>query len=86
MGDAEKMVLDVYNHIMEEKEYVAAVVNDVLAMWFFGHDVDIKKHILFIKFYHSKNGIKIAENLDFPRFSPSFPYWGIGDSNPGQLD
>lgn len=32
MGDTEKMVLDVYNHIMEEKEDVTAVVNDVLAM------------------------------------------------------
>ncbi|EOT29425.1 hypothetical protein C805_00008 [Eubacterium sp. 14-2] len=32
MGDTEKMVLDVYNHIMEEKEDPAAVVNDVLAI------------------------------------------------------
>lgn len=32
MGDTEKMVLDVYNHIMEEKEDPAAVINDVLAM------------------------------------------------------
>lgn len=32
MGDTEKMVLDVYNHIMEEKEDAAAVVNDVLAI------------------------------------------------------
>lgn len=32
MGDTEKMVLNVYNHIMEEKEDVASVVNDVLAI------------------------------------------------------
>lgn len=32
MGDTEKMVLDVYNHIMEEKEDPAAVINDVLAV------------------------------------------------------
>ena len=32
MGDTEKIVLDVYNHIMEEKEDAAAVVNDVLAI------------------------------------------------------
>ena len=32
MGDTEKMVLDVYNHIMDEKEDAAAVVNDILAI------------------------------------------------------
>ena len=32
MGDTEKMVLGVYNHIMEEKEDAASVVNDVLAI------------------------------------------------------
>lgn len=32
MGDTEKMVLDVYNHIMDEKEDAAAVVNDILAL------------------------------------------------------
>lgn len=32
MGDTEKMVLEVYNHIMEEKEDPVAVINDVLAM------------------------------------------------------
>ena len=32
MGDTEKMVLNVYNHIMDEKEDAAAVVNDILAM------------------------------------------------------
>lgn len=32
MGDTEKMVLNVYNHIMEEKEDPAAVINDVLAI------------------------------------------------------
>ena len=32
MGDTEKMVLDVYNHIMDEKEDAAAVVNDILAV------------------------------------------------------
>ena len=32
MGDTEKMVLDVYNHIMDEKEDTAAVVNDILAV------------------------------------------------------
>lgn len=32
MGDTEKMVLEVYNHIMDEKEDAAAVVNDVLAI------------------------------------------------------
>ena len=47
MGDTEKMVLDVYNHIMEEKEDAAAVVNDVLAIWFWGHNADIRvnKHL-----------------------------------------
>lgn len=32
MGDTEKMVLDVYNHIIEEKEDAASVINDILAM------------------------------------------------------
>lgn len=32
MGDTEKMVLNVYNHIMEEKEDPAAVINDILAV------------------------------------------------------
>lgn len=32
MGDTEKMVLDVYNHIMEEKEDVTSVINDVLSV------------------------------------------------------
>lgn len=32
MGDTEKMVLDVYNHIIEEKEDPAAIINDVFAM------------------------------------------------------
>lgn len=32
MGDTEKVVLDVYNHIMEEKEDAAAVINEILAM------------------------------------------------------
>ena len=32
MGDTEKMVLEVYNHIMDEKEDTTAVVNDVLAI------------------------------------------------------
>ena len=32
MGDTEKMVLNVYNHIMEEKEDAAKVVNDTLAI------------------------------------------------------
>ncbi len=32
MGDSEKMVLDVYNHIMEEKEDPAAVVDSILAI------------------------------------------------------
>lgn len=32
MGDTEKVVLDVYNHIMEEKEDPANVINDILAM------------------------------------------------------
>lgn len=32
MGDTEKMVMEVYNHIMEEKEDTTAVVNDVLAI------------------------------------------------------
>lgn len=32
MGDTEKMVLEVYNHIMEEKEDPASIINDVLAM------------------------------------------------------
>ena len=32
MGDTEKMVLNVYNHIIEEKEDPASVINDILAM------------------------------------------------------
>lgn len=32
MGDTEKMVLEVYNHIMEEKEDPTAIINDILAM------------------------------------------------------
>lgn len=32
MGDTEKVVFDVYNHIMEEKEDAAAVINEILAM------------------------------------------------------
>ncbi len=32
MGDTEKVVLDVYNHIIEEKEDAASVINDVLAI------------------------------------------------------
>lgn len=32
MGDTEKIVLEVYNHIMEEKEDPASIINDVLAM------------------------------------------------------
>lgn len=32
MGDTEKMVLNVYNHIMDEKEDAANVINDILAM------------------------------------------------------
>lgn len=32
MGDTENMVLNVYNHIMEEKEDPASVINDILAM------------------------------------------------------
>jgi len=32
LGDTEKMVLEVYNHIIEEKEDAAGVVNDVLAI------------------------------------------------------
>ena len=32
MGDTEKIVLNVYNHIMEEKEDAAKVVNDTLAI------------------------------------------------------
>ena len=32
MGDTENMVLNVYNHIIEEKEDPAAVINDILAM------------------------------------------------------
>lgn len=32
MGDTEKMVLEVYNHIMEEKEDPASIINDILAM------------------------------------------------------
>lgn len=32
MGDTEKMVLNVYNHIIDEKEDAASVINDVLAV------------------------------------------------------
>ncbi len=32
MGDTEKMVLNVYNHIIDEKEDVDAVINDVMAI------------------------------------------------------
>ena len=32
MGDTEKMVLNVYNHIMDEKEDPAAVINNTLAI------------------------------------------------------
>lgn len=32
MGDTERIVMDVYNHIMEEKEDPAAVINDALAI------------------------------------------------------
>lgn len=32
MGDTEKMVLEVYNHIMEEKEDVTSVINEVLTV------------------------------------------------------
>lgn len=32
MGDTEKMVMDVYNHIIEEKEDPAGVINDILAV------------------------------------------------------
>ena len=32
MGDTEKMVLNVHNHIMDEKEDPAAVINDTLAI------------------------------------------------------
>ena len=32
MGDTEKMVLNVYNHIIKEKEDPASVINDILAM------------------------------------------------------
>lgn len=32
LGDTEKMVLDVYNHVLEEKENVNAVVNEALAL------------------------------------------------------
>jgi len=32
MGDTEKMVLNVYNHVIDEKEDPASVVNDVLAI------------------------------------------------------
>ena len=42
MGDYKKMVLGVYNHIMEEKEDPAAVVNSILAIWFCGHSADIR--------------------------------------------
>lgn len=30
--DTEKMVMDVYNHIIEEKEGPAGVINDILAV------------------------------------------------------
>lgn len=32
MGDTEKMVMDVYNHIMDEKEDPSGVINDILAV------------------------------------------------------
>lgn len=32
LGDTEKMVLEVYNHVLEEKENVSAVVNEALAL------------------------------------------------------
>lgn len=32
MGDTEKMVMDVYNHIMDEKEDPAGVINEILAI------------------------------------------------------
>jgi integrase len=32
MGDSERMVMDVYNHIMEEREDPAAVINSILAI------------------------------------------------------
>ena len=32
MGDTEKMILNVYNHIIDEKEDAASVINDVLAV------------------------------------------------------
>ena len=32
MGDTEKMVMDVYNHIVEEKENAAALINDIMAL------------------------------------------------------
>lgn len=32
LGDTEKMVMNVYNHIWEEKEDAQAVVNEVLAI------------------------------------------------------
>ena len=32
MGHTQMMVMDVYNHIMDEKEDAAAVVNDILAV------------------------------------------------------
>ena len=32
MGDTEKIVMDVYNHIVEEKENAAALINDIMAL------------------------------------------------------
>lgn len=32
MGDTEKVVIDVYNHVMEEKEDVQTVLEDALNM------------------------------------------------------
>ena len=32
MGDTEKVVIDVYNHVMEEKEDVQTILEDALNM------------------------------------------------------
>lgn len=32
LGDTEKMVLEVYNHVLEEKENVKEVVSDAIAL------------------------------------------------------
>lgn len=42
MGDTEKMVLEVYNHIQEEKENPAAVINEIFADT--TADISSKKH------------------------------------------